>query len=370
MIVLDLEWNQPFGGRRMEEIIQIGAVRLARPGGPVVDAFNAHIRPSIYQKLSPVAKKLPESAQALTSELDFPAAYQAFLDWCGEDTLWAEWGAQDHGVLAANAAYWKLPAPPVTACIDLQAAFCRTLEIGLGRRIALEQAAEYCGLPLIYEFHNALHDALYAALITAWLTESSLLPTAPRAEAKHKRRRGVKFSRETYPKQPRQKITPLPEREQLLNSRQARIVPCPLCRQPGAVESWYPQGDVYYGVFRCENHGLFPVRMSVVHREDGSWQGRRVVPPLTDPERAAFAAARENEPFHCTREKAKRRRRHRKAKGTREAFPCQGEPQKNRRAAVLLRFSIPGGGIIKCKKRSTPKRKIIYIISGRQARDN
>ena len=291
MIVLDLEWNQPFGGRRMEEIIQIGAVRLARPGGPVVDAFNAHIRPSIYRKLSPVAKKLPESAQALTSELDFPAAYQAFLDWCGEDTLWAEWGAQDHGVLAANAAYWKLPAPPVTACIDLQAAFCRTLEIGLGRRIALEQAAEYCGLPLIYEFHNALHDALYAALITAWLTESSLLPTVPRAEAKHKRRRGVKFSRETYPKQPRQKITPLPEREQLLNSRQARIVPCPLCRQPGAVESWYPQGDVYYGVFRCENHGLFPVRMSVVHREDGSWQGRRVVPPLTDPERAAFAAA-------------------------------------------------------------------------------
>ena len=186
MIVLDLEWNQPFGGRRMEEIIQIGAVRLARPGGPVVDAFNAHIRPSIYRKLSPVAKKLPESAQALTSELDFPAAYHAFLDWCGEDTLWAEWGAQDHGVLAANAAYWKLPAPPVTACIDLQAAFC------------------------------------------AWLTESSLLPTVPRAEAKHKRRRGVKFSRETYPKQPRQKITPLPEREQLLNSRQARIVPCPL----------------------------------------------------------------------------------------------------------------------------------------------
>ena len=124
MIVLDLEWNQPFGGRRMEEIIQIGAVRLARPGGPVVDAFNAHIRPSIYRKLSPVAKKLPESAQALTSELDFPAAYQAFLDWCGEDTLWAEWGAQDHGVLAANAAYWKLPAPPGTACIAREDVCC------------------------------------------------------------------------------------------------------------------------------------------------------------------------------------------------------------------------------------------------------
>lgn len=108
MIVLDLEWNQPFGGRRMEEIIQIGAVRLARPGGPVVDAFNAHIRPSIYRKLSPVAKKLPESAQALTSELDFPTAYQAFLDWCGEDTLWAEW-------VPRTTACW-LPTPPIGSC--------------------------------------------------------------------------------------------------------------------------------------------------------------------------------------------------------------------------------------------------------------
>ena len=164
MIVLDLEWNQPFGGRRMEEIIQIGAVRLAEPGGAVQDWFNMHIRPSIYPKLSPVARKLPESVQALTAELDFPAAYQAFLDWCGDDSLWAEWGAQDHGVLAANAAYWRMPEPPVTACVDLQAAFGRTLGIGIGRRVALEQAAEYCGIPLIYEFHNALYDALYDML--------------------------------------------------------------------------------------------------------------------------------------------------------------------------------------------------------------
>ena len=93
MIVLDLEWNQPFGGRRMEEIIQIGAVRLAEPGGAVQDWFNMHVKPVIYPKLSPVARKLPESAQALTADVCFPEAYQAFLDWCGGDTLWAEWGA-------------------------------------------------------------------------------------------------------------------------------------------------------------------------------------------------------------------------------------------------------------------------------------
>lgn len=317
MIVLDLEWNQPFGGRRMEEIIQIGAVRLAEPGGAVQDWFNMHIRPSIYPKLSPVARKLPESAQALTAELDFPAAYQAFLDWCGDDTLWAEWGAQDHGVLAANAAYWRMPEPPVTACVDLQAAFGRTLGIGIGRRVALEQAAEYCGIPLIYEFHNALYDALYAALVSAWLTEDALAASVPPpSTGKPRRRRSIRFSPVEYPRQPRQKVGMFPEREQVLNSRQARLVPCPLCRTPGAVESWYPQGDVFYGTFRCQEHGRFPVRMSVTRQKDG-WQGRRVVPTLTEPERAAFAAAHQHEPFQCRREKAKRRKRHRKkGKGT------------------------------------------------------
>lgn len=312
MIVLDLEWNQPFGGRRMEEIIQIGAVRLAEPGGAVQDWFNMHIRPSVYPKLSPVARKLPESAQALTAELDFPAAYQAFLDWCGDDTLWAEWGAQDHGVLAANAAYWRMPEPPVTACVDLQAAFGRTLGIGIGRRVALEQAAEYCGIPLIYEFHNALYDALYAALVSAWLTKDALAASVPPpSTGKPRRRRSIRFSPVEYPRQPRQKVGVFPEREQVLNSRQARLVPCPLCRTPGAVESWYPQGDVFYGTFRCQEHGRFPVRMSVTRQKDG-WQGRRVVPTLTEPERAAFAAAHQHEPFQCRREKAKRRKRHRK----------------------------------------------------------
>ena len=174
--------------------------------------------------------------------------------------------------------------------------------------MALEHAAEYCGLPLIYEFHNALHDALYAALVTAWMTKDAIVAVAPKqlGTSRH-RRRSVKFSRVEYPKQPRQRLQPLLTREQVLNSREARFVPCPLCHAPGAVEEWYPQDSVYYGTFRCEEHGRFPVRMSVTLRADGTWQGRRVVPTLTEPERSAFAAARENEPFRCRHEKTKRK---------------------------------------------------------------
>ena len=138
-------------------------------------------------------------------------------------------------------------------------------------------------------------------------------------------------------------------------------MPCPLCRQPGAVESWYPQGDVYYGVFRCENHGLFPVRMSVVHREDGSWQGRRVVPPLTDPERAAFAAARENAALPLHPRKSQAPPQAQKSEVNERSLPLSGRNAKEPPpGGSFLRLSTPGGGIIKRKKRKA-QGKAIFI---------
>ena len=49
----------------------------------------------------------------------------------------------------------------------------------------------------------------------------------------------------------------------------------------------------------------------------GVFSARQKVIAYTEPERAAFAAAHQHEPFQCRREKAKRRKRHRKkGKGT------------------------------------------------------
>ena len=45
MIVFDLEWTQPFGQDSMEEIIQIGAVRIGELGGPIMDCFTGYIKP-------------------------------------------------------------------------------------------------------------------------------------------------------------------------------------------------------------------------------------------------------------------------------------------------------------------------------------
>ena len=91
-------------------------------------------------------------------------------------------------------------------------------------------------------------------------------------------------------------VLPVVAREDVLNSRSARFVTCPICQRRGAVSCWYPQGkELYYGTFCCGEHGRFPVRMAVVQRKDGQWQGRRTVPQVTEQEKAALRSARRNE---------------------------------------------------------------------------
>lgn len=108
MIVLDLEWSQPYGGG-MEEILQIGAVRLDHLGAPLTGCFNVYIKPIMQKRLSPIARKLPDGKLSMTEGVPFAEGYEAFLAWCGGETVFAGWGGQDDGVLAKNARLWKLP---------------------------------------------------------------------------------------------------------------------------------------------------------------------------------------------------------------------------------------------------------------------
>lgn len=41
MIILDLEWNRGYDNRPLNEILQIGAVRIERLGGPIVGTFKS-----------------------------------------------------------------------------------------------------------------------------------------------------------------------------------------------------------------------------------------------------------------------------------------------------------------------------------------
>ena len=72
MIIFDLEWNHGYKPRLPDEILQIGAVKVDRLGGRIIDTFNAYIHPVVYKKLYHKAKELPDKDLYLASPLDFP----------------------------------------------------------------------------------------------------------------------------------------------------------------------------------------------------------------------------------------------------------------------------------------------------------
>lgn len=277
MIVMDLEWNSGYGKAPLNEILQIGAVRIDAPGGRITDTFCAFVYPRVHKKLNRTAKTLPELQSCLEAELDFPAALNRFVDWCGGDTSFADWGGDDFAILRQNCAHWRLPAPKATRHTDFQAAF--SLLVGTNQNVGLAQAVEYCGIPDSFTFHNALNDAMYTALISAWTGPDIL---ALLELSKESRRLSETPPFPPQPPQPPRQAGPYPSPQAALNSRGCRRQICPVCGGAVWVRRWYPAGDGrYYADFRCREHGAFPCRLDLSPAGSGQWRAGTAVPAVT-----------------------------------------------------------------------------------------
>lgn len=173
MIVMDLEWNRSYDRKRLDEILQIGAVRVAEPGGPILSTFNAFIRPRIHKRFDPGARKLPDLQESINSHTTFAEAWAAFTDWCGEERVFAFWGPDDFGVIRQNCEFWSLPVPEPERVYDFQRAFAHAYGAPT-QMMALWRVVDYLGIPDVFDFHNALYDAMYTAVIGAWLRREDL----------------------------------------------------------------------------------------------------------------------------------------------------------------------------------------------------
>lgn len=329
MVVLDLEWNRGYDKNPLHEILQIGAVRIERLGGPVVDVFNACIRPTVHRKFDLGARKLPEGGAFRSSRLRFPRAAEDFRAWCAGDAAFAGWGAGDVETLNENCAYWGVPPFRAEAVYDLQRAFGHAL--GAGQQIALSRAAEYCGIPDVFDYHSAVNDAMYAALLSAWLTPGDLAykpePAPPR-----RRRLALRMSQLPFPRQPEREVGPLAAPEDVLDARDGRNPACPLCGRGYGVARWFtPEtgGEAagqYYSMFTCPEHGRFLCRMSLGKGEDGRWRGRWTIPAVTPELKREYAAALEGR-VHICRGRGRRRKRSRPGGG--KPRNNQGRPLRN-----------------------------------------
>ena len=283
MIVLDLEWNSGYDKTPLEEILQIGAVRINGLGGRIQDTFCVFVHPCVHRKLNRTAKALPELHSALDSPYDFPAAMAAFTDWCGDDRIFADWGGDDFAVLRQNCDFWRVPCPQPQQLIDLQAAFSH--KAGTNQGVALFRAVEYCGIPAPFTFHNALNDAVYTALLTDWIDQKTLDFLALPKEI---RRLG---SRKPFPPQPIRHAGGFLSLQSALNSRGCRRHLCPLCGEGAWVRRWYAGEDCYYADFRCKEHGSFLCRLTLQTEENNQLRGQVEIPEVTPALLQEFDAA-------------------------------------------------------------------------------
>lgn len=320
MIVLDMEWNRGYDKEPLNEILQIGAVRVNRLGGPIVDVFDACIRPSVHKKFDLGAKKLPELSACKTSRWRFPGVVEAFRAWCGGDRLFAGWGGGDIETLNENCKYWGLPPFEAGEFFDLQMAFAHA--VGADQQIALWRAAEYCGIPDVFDYHSAVNDAMYTAVLSGWLGPEDLA-WRPQPAPPKRRRTALRLSKLPFPQQARQRLEPANAPEEALNAQSNRTAFCPLCGRKQGIARWHfiapKKGQTpqqYYGVFACPEHGRFLCRLTLTRREaDGLWLGRRSVPEMTPELLREYAAALDGGVHICKGRGRRRRKRSRQPAG-------------------------------------------------------
>lgn len=301
MIVFDIEWNHGCDDIRLDEILQIGAVRLDRLGGKITDTFTVNIRPSVHAELGVAAREVLDLPTFLQAEQDFPQAMAAFCHWCGEERIFAAWGNSDVEVLRRNCVYWDISPLKMEKVYDIQASFSGVL--GISQRLALYRAAEYCGIPDCFDCHNALYDAVYTAMIGEWIPTDSLMRCAlPR--------RLQRLSKEWLPRQSRRRVGPFPTVEAALNARESRWVVCPHCERKTYIQAWtYSETGKYYADFYCPEHGWYLCRLTLACTDDGKWRGRVTTPAATQRTMSEFHAATKAEHFDCKPIGKERKRR-------------------------------------------------------------
>ena len=290
-IVLDLEWNQPInfrsggyresGGQLLFEMIQIGAVKL-NEAREIQDTFSQLIQPTCYRRLNPHVQKITHITQ---EEIDqaplFEEAYNAFIDWCGEDAVLLTWGCDDISVFEQNVRYFdcEKPLPPVC---DIQKLFSDELETPNERK-SLKHAMETLNIEPTEEraFHNALNDAYYTALVYQQVK-------SPEKVMQYR----LKPKQLTHQDRRRRQIVSVHRISRgvptILKSKYGAQVPCPVCNHlnPLAADYYRYSAQRYTALASCENHGLYYVKMSVLTKDKKRYLERVTV--LTEEQSPAY----------------------------------------------------------------------------------
>jgi len=159
-VIVDLEATCWEGGSNLErmEIIEIGAVIFGSSTGPILEEFNAFVRPVIHPELSEYCMRLTSIRQKDVDEADdFKVAFPRFIDWIGAQpfTL-CSWGAYDLKQFRVDCERHKIPLP-VTFLrhINLKQEFADLKRI---KPCGMAKALNILGIKLEGTHHRAIDD--------------------------------------------------------------------------------------------------------------------------------------------------------------------------------------------------------------------
>ena len=127
-IVIDLEWNRSFPGRRPvedlpNEIIQIGAAKVDAELN-VLATFSELIKPRYYPRLCREITELTLITDAdLADAPPFLTVIESFRRWCGSDYVFISWAPNDVIELRRNCRKYGYDTSWIPDCFDAQLMF-------------------------------------------------------------------------------------------------------------------------------------------------------------------------------------------------------------------------------------------------------
>lgn len=309
-VVFDLEWNQcPYGKHRENkrlpfEIIEIGAIKL-NSEREIVDTFHRVVRPTLYTTLHYRTREIVHlTKEDLANGLVFPEAVREFLAWAGPASRFCTWGTVDLVELQRNMKYYgllHLLKGPIHF-FDVQKLFAITYEDMKSRR-ALEYGIDYLGLVKDQDFHRALSDTWYTALIFQTIDMAIVLaydsidayqPPKSKTSEIHAVYNGYyKFISRLFP-----------DKENAMADKEVLMSPCPLCgRSTHKKMRWFSvNAKNYYCIGICPKHGYVKGKIRMRHADEGGYFVVKTIKVSSEPEADMIMEKREEM-------RAKRRRR-------------------------------------------------------------
>jgi len=291
-IVFDLEWNQcPYGKDREEpqlpfEIIEIGAVKL-NSAKEVIDEFHQIICPIVYEKLHFHTKEmLSMTMKDLKKGISFPEAVYDFLKWCGDKPMFCTWGALDLVELQRNLKFYDildlLPGP--IYYYDVQKLFSLAYQEA-GDRKSLSHAVEYLEIPEEGNFHRALEDARYTAMILQLIPDLVI-----RANCSVDSYQNPKTKEEEihviYPDHEKYISREFDSKEGAMEDREVLSLRCCGCHKTARKKiKWFSSSPkTYTSLGYCPKHGYLRGRIRVKKTEDNRYYIIKNITEITEEE--------------------------------------------------------------------------------------